>query len=70
MYAIRSYYVRRRANGAITRKEYEQNADNISAMVKLLANEGLKGKEIAERLGISAARVSQLKKIKCAVTYM
>ncbi|TDY38977.1 Homeodomain-like domain-containing protein [Alicyclobacillus sacchari] len=50
---------RRNANGLTSREQQRQ--DMIQQVASLLS-EGLKQKEIAERLGITSARVSQIKK--------
>jgi len=54
---------RRRESGAVTREEYEARSRSRAEQAKELKKEGYKGKEIAEKLGVTAARVSQLLKI-------
>lgn len=58
--------VRRRATGSVSREAYLNDANaksqSLAEQVRHLLDKGMKGKEIAVQLGITAARVSQLKK--------
>jgi hypothetical protein len=53
----------RRKKGIIGRAEYEAKAADLAVKVKALKVQGFKQREIAEKLGITQPRVSQLLKI-------